>query len=103
MCFQQDNCLTKIENVKEKAPGYDLFTFNSEEGGALHVTQHRRYALNKVFGSETPAVNEALILRGYTTVEFLEVENRTTDMRGNLPAIVREIALRDAVERILAV
>jgi hypothetical protein len=95
--------MTKIEEVKEKSPKYDLFDFERDEAGALHVTQHGEDALNKIFGSESPAVNEALFLQGYTTLKPSEVENGTRDMRGFLPAIVREIAPRDGIERMLAV
>ena len=95
--------MTKVEEVKDKPPKYDLFTFGQDEDGALHVTQHGKGALNKTFGSESPAVNEALLLQGYTTLKPSEVEDGTTDMRGFLPAIVREIAPRDGIERMLAV
>ena len=55
--------MTKIEEVKEKSPKYDLFSFSREEDGALQVNQHGEDALNKIFGSESPAVNEALLLQ----------------------------------------
>ncbi|MGA9433763.1 MAG: hypothetical protein WBV62_05960, partial [Roseobacter sp.] len=48
-------------------------------------------------------VNEALFLQGYTTLQSSEAEDGTTDTRGFLPAIVREIAPRDGIERMLAV
>ena len=95
--------MTKIEEVKENLPRYDLFSFDQDEGGALHVTQHGEDALNKIFGSESPAVNESLFLQGYTTLKPSEIEDGTTDMRGFIPAIVREIAPRDGIERMLAV
>ncbi|CUH45557.1 hypothetical protein [Ruegeria atlantica] len=93
--------MSKIE--KQKRPKYDLFTFERDENGALQVAQHGEDALNRIFGSESPAVNEALFLQGYTTLKSTEVEDGTRDMRGFLPAIVREIAPRDGVERMLAV
>jgi hypothetical protein len=95
--------MTKIEEVKDKPPKFDLFDFERDEGGALHVTQHGDDALNRIFGSESPAVNEALFLQGYTTLKSSEIDDGTTDMRGFLPAIVREIAPRDGIERMLAV
>ncbi|SPJ31476.1 hypothetical protein [Falsiruegeria mediterranea] len=93
--------MSKIE--KQKRPKYDLFTFERDENGALQVAQHGEDALNRIFGSESPAVNEALFLQGYTTLKSTEVEDGTRDMRGFLPAIVREIAPRDGVECMLAV
>ena len=91
------------EIKKNKSPKYDLFTFSRDEDGALTIKQHGEDALNKIFGSESPAVNEALFLQGYTTLKPSEVEDGNSDMRGFLPAIVREIAPRDGVERMLAV
>ena len=95
--------MTKLEEIKDKTPEYDLFTFDRDEGGALHVQQRGEDALEKIYGSDSPAVNEALFLQGYTTLKSSEVDDGTTDMRGFLPAIVREIAPRDGIERMLAV
>ncbi|PSL21382.1 hypothetical protein [Shimia abyssi] len=89
--------------AKDKPPKHDLFTFSQDEDGVLQVKQHGEDALNKIFGSESPAVNESLFLQGYMTLKPCEVEDGTKDMRGFLPAIVREIAPRDGVERMLAV
>ncbi|WP_171237588.1 MULTISPECIES: hypothetical protein [unclassified Ruegeria] len=89
--------------AKDKTPKHDLFTFRKDEDGVLHVDQHGEDAMTKIFGSESPAVNEGLFLQGYMTLKPTEVEDGTTDMRGFMPAIVREIAPRDGVERMLAV
>lgn len=91
----------KIE--KAKAPEYDLFTFSRNKSGALDVTQHGADALITTFGSKSPAVNEALFMHGYLTLALSEVEDGPKDMRGFLPAIVRDIAPRDGIERMLVV
>ena len=101
--FEKASCMTKLEEIKDKPPKYDLLTFDQNEDGVLHVTQQGEDALNRIFGSESPAVNEALLLQGYTTFKPSEIEGGTTDTRGFLPAIVREIAPRDGIERMLAV
>ena len=93
----------EIEQIKDKRPNHDLFTFDRDEEGVLHVSQRGEDALTKIFGSESPAVNEGLFLHGYLTLNPSEVEDGTKDMRGFVPAIVREIAPRDGVERMLAV
>ena len=93
----------KNRSGERQVPKYDLFTYDQNEDGALHLTQHDEDTLNKIFGSESPAVNEALFLQGYTTLQSSEAEDGTTDTRGFLPAIVREIAPRDGIERMLAV
>ncbi|SHL24600.1 hypothetical protein SAMN05444414_108139 [Roseovarius marisflavi] len=93
----------KIEKVTDQPPRHDLFTFDRDEDGALHVFQHGEDALNRIFGSESPAVNEALLCHGYLTLNRSEAEDGAKDMRGFLPAIVREIAPRDGIERMLAV
>ena len=95
--------MRKIEQIKEKRPSHDLFTFDRDEEGVLHVSQHGEDALARIFGSESPAVNEGLFLHGYLTLNSSELEDSTKDMRGFLPAIIREIAPRDGVERMLAV
>ena len=94
--------MTKIEEVKDKPARYDLFDFERNEGG-LHVTQHGEDAMYKIFGSESPAVNEALFRQGYMTLSSSEADDGTADMRGFLPAIVRDIGPRDGIERMLAV
>ncbi|MEX0280124.1 MAG: hypothetical protein AB3N13_02910 [Arenibacterium sp.] len=93
--------MSEIE--KDQPPKHDLFSFERDEDGELKVMQHGEDALNKIFGSESPAVNEGLFLQGYTTLTPTEVEEGNRDMRGFMPAIVREIAPRDGVERMLAV
>ena len=93
--------MSEIE--KDRPPKHDLFSFGHDEDGVLHVAQHGEDAIKKIFGSESPAVNEGLFLQGYMTLKPTEVEDGTTDMRGFMPAIVREIAPRDGVERMLAV
>lgn len=85
-----------------KAPTYDLFAFNTE-GHAMNVTQHGENTLQQIFGSESPAVNEALFMQGYLTLKAEEVQPGSKDMRGFLPAIIRDIAPRDGIERMLAV
>ena len=65
--------MSKIE--KDKPPKHDLFTFSRDEDGALQVKQHGEDALNKIFGSESTAVNESLFLQGYTTLKPSEVED----------------------------
>ena len=93
--------MSEIE--KDNRPEHDLFTFRQDEDGGLHVTQHGEDALTKIFGSDSPAVNEGLFLQAYKTLKPSEVEDGSEDMRGFMPAIVREIAPRDGVERMLAV
>lgn len=93
--------MAKIE--KAKAPQYDLFTFCRDENNTLSVKQHGADALTKTFGSESPAVNEALFMQGYMTLTSAEIADGTKDMRGFLPAMVRDIAPRDGIERMLAV
>ncbi len=93
--------MSEIE--KDEPPKHDLFSFSHDEDGVLHVAQHGEDAMKKILGSESPAVNEGLFLQGYMTLKPTEVEDGTTDMRGSMPAIVREIAPRDSVERMLAV
>lgn len=92
-----------IDRAKAKAPKYDLFTFSQNESGALDVTQHGADALTRTFGSESPAVNEALFMHGYLTLALSEVEDGPKNMRGFFPAMVRDLAPRDGIERMLAV
>jgi len=87
---------------KAQAPSYDLFSFKAE-GASLTVTQHGDDALHKIYGSESPAVNEGLLMHGYLTLKEEEIRPGVKDMRGFLPAIVRDIAPRDGIERMLAV
>ncbi len=94
--------MTEMVPEKTKAPRYDLFSFESgEDGNTVNVTQHGDDALEKVFGSASPAVNEGLFMQGYMTLKVDETQVGTKDMRGFLPAIVRDIAPRDGVERML--
>ena len=93
----------QIEKSEDKPPIHDLFTFEQGEDGGVHVTQMGEDALEKVYGSQSPAVNEALFCQGFTTLKLSEVQEGTSDARGFLPAIVREIAPQDGVERMLAV
>jgi len=87
---------------KAKAPPYDLFTFNTQ-GNALKVSQRGDDALQQIYGSESPAVNEGLFMQGYLTLKGEEAQAGMKDMRGFFPAIVRDIAPRDGIERMLAV
>ncbi len=97
---------TAAESVREQQPGqpgYDLFSFSTGEDGALQVKQYGGDALGRIFGSESPAVNQGLMLQSFRTLKANEVEAGTYDMRGFMPAIVRDIAPQDGVERMLAV
>ena len=87
---------------KAQAPSYDLFSFN-KEGASLTVTQYGDDALQKIYGSESPALNNGLFMHGYLTLKEEEMRPGSKDMRGFLPAIVRDIAPRDGIERMLAV
>lgn len=93
----------EIDTVKENSKPYDLFEFSEDEDGTQRITQHGEFAMQKTFGSDSKAVNEGLFLHGYLTLKADEVEDGSKDMRGFMPAIVREIAPRDGVERMLAV
>ena len=92
----------KTKAKKLDQPGYDLFTFKTD-GNTLTVVQHGDDALKRIYGSESAAVNEGLFMQGYMTLKVDETQAGTKDMRGFLPAIVRDIAPRDGVERMLAV
>ncbi len=48
------------------------------------MTQHGEDALTKIFGSDSPAVNEGLFLQAYKTLKPCEVEDGSEDMRGYL-------------------
>ncbi|RYH06528.1 hypothetical protein [Tropicimonas sp. IMCC6043] len=92
----------KTKPKRPDKPKHDLFSFNTE-GDNLNVTQHSDDALQRIYGSESEAVNEGLFMQGYMTLKTEEVQPGTKDMRGFLPAIVRDIAPRDGIERMLAV
>ena len=64
-----------IEKSEDKPPAHDLFTFEQGEDGGVHVTQMGEDALEKVYGSQSPAVNEALFCQGYTTLKHSEIED----------------------------
>lgn len=85
-----------------KKPDYDLFTFNTE-GETLMVKQHGDDALDKIYGSESPAVNETLFRQSFLTLSDCEIAAGAMDLRGFMPAMVRDIAPRDGIERMLAV
>ena len=85
------------------AKPYDLVTFETGKNGALNVTQHGADAMEKIFGSESPAVNEGLFLQCFVGLNEVEISSGGQDRRGFMPAIVRDIAPRDGIERMLAV
>lgn len=93
----------QIEKTKDKSSPYDLFEFSQDEDGTQQIARHGDFAMQKTFGSDSKAVNEGLFLHGLLTLKVDELEDGSKDMRGFMPAIVREIAPRDGVERMLAV
>jgi hypothetical protein len=95
--------MSNDKEPKLQASKYDLFTFDRRDDGSLVVQQNGDDALNRIFGSDSPAVNEALFRHGFLTLNPSEADDGAKDMRGFLPAIIREIAPRDGVERMLAV
>lgn len=92
----------KPKPKKVEQPDFDLFTFNTD-GNTLTVVQHGDDALRRIYGSESASVNERLFMQGYMTLKSEEAQAGTKDMRGFLPAVVRDIAPRDGIERMLAV
>lgn len=97
------------ENVKDETkpkrpdqPRYDLFSFTND-GNTVAVTQHGKDALERIYGSKSPAVNDGLFNQGYMTLNPKEIQPGANDVRGFIPAIVRDIEPRDAFERMLAV
>lgn len=91
------------EEMPPDTPKYDLFSFETDENGALNVEQRGEDALQKVFGSLSPALNEGLFIQCYTGLTDLELSEGGEDRRGFMAAIVREIAPRDAIEQMLSV
>lgn len=85
-----------------KQPDFELFVFGTEEDG-LRVSEVCEYALQQVCGSRSDAVNEGLFNQGLRTLTRNEVADGPSDMRGCIPAIVRDIVPRDGVERMLTV
>jgi len=98
--------MTKNANAKQdevSASPFDLVTFGTGKNGALKVKQRGADALEKIFGSESPAVNEGLLLQCFVGLSKVELLDGGEDRRDFMPAIVRDIAPRDAIERLLAV
>ena len=86
-----------------KSGDYDLFSFKTDEDGVLKVQQKGDDALQKVFGSQSPALNEGLFLQCFAGLTEQEFAEGGEDRRGFMTAVVREIAPRDAIEQMLAV
>jgi hypothetical protein len=86
-----------------KATRYDLFSFETDAEGVLHVEQHGDDALQRIFGSESPALNHGLFTQCFIGLTNQECLDGGEDRRGFMPAIVRELAPRDAIEQMLAV
>jgi len=97
------SAIEKTKPKKVSAPPYDLVTFKTDKNGTLTVTQHGADATEKIFGSESPAVNEGLFLQCFVGLSEVELKSGGEDRRGFMPAIVRDIAPRDGIERMLAV
>ena len=86
-----------------KAGDYDLFSFTTDEHGVLNVEQMGEDALQRLFGSQSPALNEGLFLQCFAGLTEQEFAEGGEDRRGFMTAVVREIAPRDAIEQMLAV
>ena len=98
--------MTKNANAKQdevSASPFDLVTFETGKNGALNMKQRGADALEKIFGSESPAVNKGLLLQCFVGLSQVEILDGGEDRRAFMPAIVRDIAPRDAIERLLAV
>ncbi len=93
----------KPKASRASATPSDLVTFETGKAGELNVTHHCVDAMEKIFGSESPAVNEGLFRQCFVGLSDLELSDSSEDRRGFMPAIVRDVAPRDAVERMLAV
>ena len=100
---EKEETLPEAAPDKPQAPPYDLVTFETGKNGAVNVTQHGADAMEKIFGSESPAVNEGLFLQCFVGLTEAEISSGGEDRRGFMPAIVRDIAPRDGIERMLAV
>ena len=97
------SAVKKAKPDKVSASPYDLVSFETDKNGALTVNQHGADATEKIFGSKSPAVNEGLFLQCFVALSKMERSNGGIDQRTFMPAIVRDIAPRDAVERMLSV
>jgi hypothetical protein len=97
------SAVKKAKPDKVSASPYDLVSFDTDKNGALTVKQHGADATEKIFGSQSPAVNEGLFLQCFVGLSEEERSSGGQDRRGFMPAIVREIAPRDGIERMLAV
>jgi hypothetical protein len=97
------SAVKKAKPDKVSASPYDLVSFDTSKKGALIVKQHGADATKKIFGSQSPAVNEGLFLQCFVGLSEKERSSGGQDRQGFMPAIVREIAPRDGVERMLAV
>ena len=97
------SAIKKAKPDKVSASPYDLITFDTDKNGTLIVKQHGADATEKIFGSQSPAVNEGLFLQCFVGLSEVERSSGGQDRRGFMPAIVREIAPRDGIERMLSV